>query len=92
MATPTLQLDIVSLEAQIFSGRAEMVVITGEMGELGILPGHTQLLTSIKPGQIRITIQGVAQDIYYVSGGMLEIQPYEVSILADTVIHASDLD
>lgn len=92
MAKSTLQLDIVSLESQIFSGRVEMVIVTGEMGEMGILPGHTQLLTSIKPGQIRIVLQDGAQDIYYVSGGMLEIQPYEVSILADTVIHAADLD
>lgn len=89
---PTLRLDIVSLEAQIFSGLAEMVVVTGIMGELGILPGHTPLLTEIKPGQIRIVLQGGAQGIYYISGGIMEVQPNIVTILADTVIHAADLD
>ena len=88
----TVQLDIVSLEAKIFSGLAEMVVVTGEMGELGILPGHIPLLTSIKPGQIRITLPGGAQDVYYVSGGLIEIQPSLITILADTVTHAADLD
>jgi F-type H+-transporting ATPase subunit epsilon len=88
----TVQLDIVSLEANIFSGLVEMVVVTGTMGELGILPGHTQLLTSIKPGQIRIALPGNIQDVYYVSGGILEVQPYVVTILADTVVRASDLD
>lgn len=88
----TLHLDIVSLEAQIFSGLAEMVVVTGIMGELGILPGHTPLLTEIKPGQVRIVLQGGAQGIYYISGGVMEVQPNTVTILADTVIHAADLD
>lgn len=87
-----VQLDIVSLEAKIFSGLVEMVVVTGIMGELGILPGHMPLLTAIKPGQIRITLQGGAQDIYYVSGGMLEVQPSVITILADTVTRAEDLD
>lgn len=90
--TATVRLDIVSLEANIFSDLAEMVVVTGEMGELGILPGHTPLLTSIKPGQIRITLQGGAQDIYYISGGILEVQPKVITILADTVTRADDLD
>lgn len=88
----TVRLDIVSLEASIFSDLAEMVVVTGEMGELGILPGHTPLLTSIQPGQIRITLQGGAQDIYYISGGILEVQPKIITILADTVTRAADLD
>lgn len=92
MAIPTIQLDIASPEANIFSGSVEMVVVTGEMGELGILPGHTQLLTSIKPGQIRITLQGNTQDIYYISGGILEVQPYIITILADTAVRATDLD
>ena len=92
MATTTIQLDIVSLEANIFSGLVEMVVVTGEMGELGILPGHTQLLTSIKPGQIRIVLPGSIQEVYYVSGGILEVQPYVITILADTVVRAADLD
>ncbi len=87
-----LRLDIVSLEAKIFSGFAEMVVVTGVMGELGILPGHMPLLTTIKPGQIRIILQGGSQDIYYVSGGILEVQPNVVTVLADTVTRAIDLD
>lgn len=88
----TVYLDIVSLEASIFSGLVEMVVVTGEMGELGILPGHAQLLTSIKPGQIRLALPGNVQEIYYVSGGILEIQLYAITILADTVVRAADLD
>jgi F-type H+-transporting ATPase subunit epsilon len=92
MATTTIQLDIVSLESNIFSGLVEMVVVTGTMGELGILPGHTQLLTSIKPGQIRIALPGNIQEVYYVSGGILEVQTYAITILADTVVHAADLD
>lgn len=88
----TVHLDIVSAEAKIFSGLAEMVVVSGVLGELGILPGHTPLLTAIKPGQIRVTLQHGAQDIYYVSGGLLEVQPNIVTILADTAIRAADLD
>lgn len=88
----TTYLDIVSLEANIFSGLVEMVVVTGEIGELGILPGHIPLLTSIKPGQIRVMLPGGIQDIYYVSGGILEVQPYTITILADTVVRANDLD
>lgn len=87
-----VRLDIVSLEAKIFSGLAEMVVVTGIMGELGILPNHTPLLTAIKPGQIRVTLDGGAQEVYYVSGGLLEVQPDAITILADTVTHAADLD
>ena len=90
--TTTVQLDVVSLEANIFSGQVEMVIVTGETGELGILPGHTQLLTSIKPGQVRIMLPGNKQEIYYVSGGILEVQPYVITILADTIVHAADLD
>lgn len=89
---PTVHLNIVSLEAEIFSGLAQMVVVTGVMGELGILPGHMPLLTMIKPGQIRITLHGGAQDIYYISGGILEVQPDVITILADTVIRAAELD
>lgn len=92
MAATTIQLDIVSLEASIFSGLVEMVVVTGEMGELGILPGHTRLLTSIKPGQIRIILPENIQEVYYVSGGILEVQPYVITILADTIVRAADLD
>lgn len=87
-----VHIDIVSLEAKIFSGLAEMIVVTGSMGELGILPGHIPLLTTIKPGQIRVILQGSIQDVYYVSGGILEVRPNTVTILADTVVRAEDLD
>lgn len=88
----TTHLDIVSAENQIFSGVVEMVVATGELGEIGITPGHAPLLTVLKPGEIRVTLQGGTQDVYYVSGGMLEVQPYYVTILADTVERADNLD
>jgi F-type H+-transporting ATPase subunit epsilon len=85
-------LDIVSAEAQLFSGLVEMVIVSGERGELGILPGHAALLSPIKPGQIRVIRQGGIEDVYYVSGGILEVQPDVVTILADTVARAADLD
>lgn len=88
----SVHLDIVSAEAKIFSGLVEMVIVSGETGELGILPGHTPLLTSIKPGPIRLIHQGGNQEVYYVSGGFLEVQPNLISILADTVVRAADLD
>jgi F-type H+-transporting ATPase subunit epsilon len=88
----TVHLDIVSLEAKIFSGLVESLAVTGEMGELGILPGHAALLTSLKPGQIKVTLQGGTQDFYYVSGGILEVQPTVVTVLADTIVRAADID
>ncbi len=88
----TTRLDIVSAEQEIFSGPVEMVVATGELGEVGISPGHAPLLTVLKPGEIRVTHQGGEQEIYYVSGGMLEVQPYHVSVLADVVERAENLD
>ncbi len=88
----TMHLDIVSAEANIFSGLVEMVVATGAMGELGILPGHTQLLTALKPGLIRATKQGGEEEVFYVDGGFLEVQPTIVTVLADTAARAADLD
>jgi F-type H+-transporting ATPase subunit epsilon len=88
----TTHLDIVSAEQEIFSGVVEMVVATGELGEIGIVPGHAPLLTVLKPGEIRVTLQGGSQEIYYVSGGMLEVQPYCVTVLADVVERAESLD
>ena len=88
----TTQLNIVSAEREIFSGLAEMVIATGELGEIGITPGHAPLLTVLKPGEIRVTLPGGKEDLYYVSGGMLEVQPYFVTVLADTVERADDLD
>ena len=88
----TTHLDIVSAEHEIFSGLVEMVVATGELGEIGITPGHAPLLTVLKPGEIRLTLPGGNQDIYYVQGGMLEVQPYCVTVLADVVERAEHLD
>lgn len=88
----TIHVDIVSAEAQIFSGAAERVVAMGMLGELGILPGHTPLLTSLKPGPIRIVKREGEEEIFYISSGILEVQPHVVSILADTVMRAADLD
>ena len=88
----TTHLDIVSAEKEIFSGVVEMVVASGELGEIGINPGHAPLLTVLKPGEIRVTLQGGSEEVYYVSGGMLEVQPYYVTVLADTAERAENLD
>jgi F-type H+-transporting ATPase subunit epsilon len=88
----TIQVDIVSAEQQIFSGAAEMVIAPGEAGELGILPEHVPLLTRIKPGTVRIRQAGAEEEVIYVSGGMMEVQPDRVTILADTSVRAHDLD
>jgi F-type H+-transporting ATPase subunit epsilon len=88
----TLQVDIVSAEQQIFSGPADMVIAPGEGGELGILPEHMPLLTRVKPGTVRIRKEGAEEEVIYVSGGMMEVQPDRVTILADTSIRAHDLD
>ena len=88
----TLQVDIVSAEQQIYSGHADMVIAPGEAGELGILPEHAPLLTRIKPGTVRIQAAGVPEEVIYVSGGMMEVQPDVVTILADTSVRAHDLD
>lgn len=88
----TLHLDIVSAEGEIFSGRAEFVAAAGDLGEIGILPGHTPLLTTLKPGTIRVRMQGGKEEVFYISGGTLEVQPDVVTVLADTVQRASELD
>jgi len=89
----TLHVDIVSAEQSIFSGEAEMVVAPGEAGELGVLPEHAALLTRIKPGTVRIKIPGEErEEIIYVSGGMMEVQPDVVTVLADTSVRAENLD
>ena len=88
----TIQVDITSAEKAIFSGKMRMVVATGEEGEIGILPGHIPLLTTIKPGQIRLINNTGVEETFYISGGFLEIQPDQVTILADTVIRAEDID
>jgi F-type H+-transporting ATPase subunit epsilon len=89
----SLQVDIVSAEQAIFSGLAERVIAPGEAGELGILPEHAPLLTRIKPGTVRILPQGGGEEeVIYVSGGMMEVQPDRVTVLADTSVRAHDLD
>ncbi|MFA5370428.1 MAG: F0F1 ATP synthase subunit epsilon [Sideroxydans sp.] len=89
----TVHVDVVSAEEQIFSGLAEFVVVPGEMGELGIYPRHTALMTRIKPGSVRIKRPDQEkEELIYVSGGMLEVQPNVVTVLADTAIRGADLD
>jgi len=89
----TMHVDVVSAEAEIFSGPATMLFAPGVMGDLGILPRHAPLLTRIKPGEVRIvTEQGADEIVLFVSGGMLEIQPEAVTILADTAQRADDID
>lgn len=88
----TLQCDIVSAEEAIFSGLAQMIVAHGTLGDLGIEYGHAPLLTSLDPGPVRVKTQGGEEQVYYVSGGFLEVQPGHVTILADTALRAQDLD
>ena len=88
----SVHLDIVSAQEQIFSGLAESVSATGLLGEIGIMPGHAPLLTQLKPGQVRVVKQGGEAEIFYISGGMLEVQPHQVTVLADTAQRADSLD
>ncbi|MCE3251268.1 MAG: synthase subunit epsilon [Cellvibrio sp.] len=88
----TVQCDIVSAEREIFSGLVEMVITTGSLGEVGIAYGHAPLLTGIKPGPVRLIKQGGTEEIFFVSGGYLEVQPYHVTVLADTALRADDMD
>ena len=88
----TIHCDIVSAEESIYSGLVETLVATGDMGELGIGYGHAPLLTALRPGPVRIVTQKGEEEVYYVSGGFLEVQPGVVSILADTALRADDVD
>jgi len=92
MAAATIHVDVVSAEASIFSGEAEFVVLPGEVGELGIYPRHTPLITRIKPGTVRIQKPGGEEELVFVAGGILEVQPKVVTVLADTAIRGHDLD
>ncbi len=87
----TMHVDVVSAEGEIFSGTAEEVFIPAEMGEIGVLPRHTPLISRLKPGEVRVKMSGEETSIF-VSGGMVEIQPHVVTVLADTGIRAQDLD
>ena len=88
----TIRCDIVSAEEEIFHGEATMVVATGEEGELGIAPRHAALITRLKPGQVRVHLPNGEEQFFYVSGGILEVQPSVVTVLADTALRAKDLD
>lgn len=88
----TVRCDIVSAEQQIFSGLVELVVASAEEGELGVMPGHTPLLTRLKPGHVRVTKQHGKEELFYVSSGFLEVQPHHITVLADTALRAQDID
>ncbi|MEO8778702.1 MAG: F0F1 ATP synthase subunit epsilon [Rhodanobacter sp.] len=90
--TQTIRVDIVSAEAEIFHGDAVMVVATGELGELGITPRHAPLITRLKPGHVDVILDGGERQQFYVSGGILEVQPQVITVLADTAARAADLD
>lgn len=88
----TVHVDIVSAEAEIFSGQAEMVFAPAVLGEVGIAPGHTPLLTRLGPGEVRLKLPEGREEAFYVSGGILEVQPRMVTVLSDTAIRAHDID
>jgi len=88
----TVHVDIVSAESEIFSGLAEMVFAPAELGEVGIAPRHAPLITKLLPGEVRVKVNDTETQEYYVSGGILEVQPHLVTVLADTAIRATDID
>ena len=88
----TMHCDIVSAEKSIFSGLVEMVVASGSLGDLGIAPGHAPLLTALIPGPVKLVLSGGEEEVFYVSGGFLEVQRGVVTLLADTALRADDLD
>ncbi len=88
----SVQVDIVSAEEEIWSGQGTMVFAPGEVGELGIAPGHTPLITRLNPGDVRVAQDNEEEKVFFISGGMLEVQPHVVTILSDTAIRGQDLD
>jgi F-type H+-transporting ATPase subunit epsilon len=88
----TIHVDVVSAERSIFSGLAEMVTVPGELGDMGIAPRHCQMLARLRPGEVRIKTPEGEEQFVYVSGGMLEVQPHVVTVLADTALRAKDID
>ena len=88
----TIHVDVVSAEESIFAGEAKFVALPGEAGELGILPGHTPLISRIRPGTVKIVREDGGEELVFVAGGIIEVQPYGVTVLSDTAIRAADLD
>ena len=88
----TVQCNIVSAEESIFSGAVTMVIATGSLGEMGITPGHAPLLSNLNPGPVRLVKDGGDEEVYYLSGGYIEVQPNDISILADSALRAADID
>ena len=88
----TMQVDIVSAEREIFTGEAEMLFAPASLGEVGILPGHAAMLSQLRPGEVRVQLRGGEVRAFYISGGMLEVQPRAVTVLSDTAVRAHDLD
>ncbi len=88
----SVQCDIVSADESLFSGSVSMIIATGSLGEMGITPGHAPLLSDLNPGPVRLLKDGGEEEIYYLSGGYIEVQPTSVSILADKAVRAGDID
>ncbi|MEN9806771.1 MAG: hypothetical protein RL756_1291 [Pseudomonadota bacterium] len=88
----TMHCDIVSAEEEIFSGRIQSLTLTGTLGELGVMPGHAPLITAIRPGPVRLRLDNGEEQVFFASGGFLEVQPSVVTVLADTAVRAEDID
>ena len=92
MAVNTVHLDIVSAEEKLFSKKVRTMTVTGSEGELGILPGHVPLLTALKPGMVQVILEDGKDELFYIAGGFLEVQPDHITVLADTAVRGGDLD
>ncbi|RUO23111.1 F0F1 ATP synthase subunit epsilon [Aliidiomarina iranensis] len=92
MAVSTVHLDVVSAEDRLFSGNIRSIQVTGSEGELGILPGHTPLLTALKPGMVRVVTEEGEEELFYIAGGVMEVQPETITVLSDTAVRGGDLD
>jgi F-type H+-transporting ATPase subunit epsilon len=92
MAEKTVHLDIVSAEEKLFSRAVRSLQVTGSEGELGILPGHTPLLTALKPGMVQVVFEDGTEDLFYIAGGFMEVQPDHITVLSDTAVRGGDLD
>ena len=92
MAVNTVHLDIVSAEEKLFSKKVRTMTVTGSEGELGILPGHVPLLTALKPGMVQVVLEDGKDELFYIAGGFLEVQPDHITVLADTAVRGGDLD